>query len=392
MIKKEFKHNYNRSKTRERKTDLFYLQESFNVEKPKDFINSTIADMDFKTPKPIVNAINKRAKMKSYSYTYVTSDLYNSIINWYSKNHHLKLFVNNIKLVHGTVNTLHQIVKNLTTELDSIIINTPVYGPFLNVIKNANCTPIFSELKWNKNHYEFDLIKFEKLVKINKPKIFILCSPHNPGGTIWSKEILTRILNICRKYNVILISDEVHSDLVLSNNNYTSLLHLSTEEDQVVICNSPNKAFNLGGLKTSYIISKNNNFMNELNKIFEKNSLTSPNVFAIPAIKTAYNSKYIEKWLNKFKEHIEQNFFILKKELSNLEKLEIMELESSYLVWCKFEKFSYEKFFQETKKKGVIFSDYTSFANCPPNYFRINIASDKKTLLKICTILKHVLK
>ncbi|ATZ18708.1 cystathione beta-lyase [Williamsoniiplasma somnilux] len=390
-MRKEFQNNFDRTKTQERKSDKNYIERTFQIDKNKKIINSTIADFDFQTPKPIIEAILERAKKGTYSYTYVTDDFYYAVKLWYKKNYQVSLNSKQIKLVHGTVNALHQLIMGLSNEGDSVIINTPVYGPFLRAIKNSNRLPIFSDLIWNTNGYLFNIEDFKLKIKNFKPKIFILCNPHNPGGVVWNKKLLIQILEICRKNNVLLVSDEVHADLTLKGKKFTSLINLMNQDDQVIICNSANKTFNLGGLKSSYLISKNKMLLSKINNIFESNSLTSPNVFSIPAISAAYTNSETQKWLDDFKDFILENFKLLQKKLQNLSNLEIMNLESSYLVWCKFKNISYLEFTAKAKESGVIFSDYNDFANCSENLFRINIGCSQKTLNKICKILNKIL-
>lgn len=391
-MKYNFDEIIDRTLNHERKWDFDYINNSFHI-KGKDTINCSIADLDFASPNPVINAIISRAQKGVYSYTYITDEFYKTIKEWYLTQHQVNLENSYIKLVHGTVNALHQLVQCFSQENDSILIQTPVYGPFARAIVNNKRNVVANKLIWSKNNvYEIDFDNFEKVIKDNKVKIFILCNPHNPGGIVWTYDQLLKIVNICQKYNVFIISDEVHSDLLLNNNKFISLLNFQDQYNNFVVANSPNKLFNLGGLKSSYLITNNKEIITKINHQYEKNSITSPNVFTIPALVAAYSQEESIMWKKQLLDYVYENFLYLKQELNHIPGLKIMELSTSFLVWINYRetKVSYEKFNELLIKHKLIVSKDNEFAGDSSNCFRINIGTSKKMVSKIINILKLI--
>lgn len=255
-MKYDFDIIIDRSQNSERKWDQLYIAKNYHLT-GDNIINSSIADLDFLTPPPIANAILERAKKGVYSYTYVSDEFYQTISNWYYHQHQILVPVDNIKLVHGTVNALHQLIQCLTDVDDYVLIQTPVYGPFGHAIINNNRRLLTNQLQWIDDSYHIDFAAFEATIKKYHPKLFILCNPHNPGGHVWTRNELQKIIVICQQYRVLIISDEVHGDLALPNVKFHSLLSFIIRDNNLIVCNSPNKSFNLGGLKSSYIITYN---------------------------------------------------------------------------------------------------------------------------------------
>ncbi|ALD66124.1 MalY/PatB family protein [Spiroplasma cantharicola] len=389
-MNKSFNKKIDRSKSNERKWSIEYLEENYKIDFSKKFYNLSIADLDFQTPKPIVKSIISRAKKKTYSYTYTEKKSLQAIQIWYKKMHEINLKTDLIKLVHGTVNAMFEVVKCFTKEKESVLIQSPIYQPFERSIIKTKRNVIYNNLIYRDDNYYIDFVDFENKIVKNKIKLFLWCNPHNPGGRVWEQEEILKIIEICNKNKVLIFSDEVHGDLVL-NQKHNSLLNYSNLIKDFIVCNSPNKTFNLGGLKGSYMICSNKNIFEQISNQYEIDSLTSPNIFFQPALISAYTNNYSYNWLKKLKEYIYSNYTFLKQQLSNFQNLEIMQMQASYLVWIKFKsKLSLKDIKQQFIDNNLILSFSDDFADCKDNWIRLNIGINKKTLKQVVNKLKLV--
>lgn len=393
-MKTNLKKMLKRSKNNERRWNREYIELNYKIDYNKNIIDSSIADLDFKTPHPIIKALKKRVSYGTFSYTYIRDDVLDAIKIWYKHYHQIEIARNDLKLVHGTVNAMHQIVNAFTEENENILIQTPIYEPFGRCIYNNNRQVVINELKYDNKTYKVDFVDFENKIISKKIKLFFWCNPHNPGGVVWKKDDIKKIIRICEKNKVLIISDEVHSDLILNNQKFYSLLNFQVKDNYFIVCNSPNKAFNLGGLKGSYLIIKNNSIREKINKIYEANSITSPNIFYPEAIKTAYTSPKVLEWLNELKAYIWKNYEFLTNEFKEDKHIEIMNLQASYLVWIKFDtsKYSVEEIKLKMKLHEIIVNWDIDFYGATPGWFRINIGSPMSLVMNLVKRLKLIFK
>src|SRR5690625_5252059 len=244
-----FQKIYNRRNTNSVKWDGMY--EFFNEE---DIIPLWIADMDFKAPSEVNEAIIERAKHGIYGYTMVTDKTKNLIINWLYKRHQWQVDHAIITFSPNVIMGIHHAIQSFTNKDDKIIIQTPVYTPFFNLIKNNDRQVIENPLIYKNHTYKIDFDLFEEQLK-QGVKAFIMCSPHNPVGRVWKKSELTKIAELCLKYNVLILSDEIHADLVFEGIKHIPIASLSDEiAKQTITCMSPTKTFNLAGLQASYMV------------------------------------------------------------------------------------------------------------------------------------------
>lgn len=374
-----------------------YFERKYNDDLLKDknfnkdsYINATIADIDFKSPITIQNAIIKRAKRGTYSYGHVASETLDAIVNWYKSEKNTTLLPEWIKIVHGTVNAMHQIVNALTNVGDNILIQTPIYAPFGHSIKSNGRNIIENKLIYDSKlkKYQIDFIDFEMKISSNNIKLFMLCSPHNPGERVWSVEELIKMTEICKKYNCYVFSDEVHSDVTFVN--FTSIAKLDFF-DQWIIANSPNKAFNTGGLKASYLIIKNSKIKNLIENQYERQWLTSPNVLINDTFIAAFTEDGSKKWLKELGEYIYANYEFIVKELKNT-KYEIMELQAMYLPYINIEKLnlSNDEFYKKTEEKNMIISSSDAFYGNSEGWFRLNIGAPRSIVKRMVEILIQI--
>lgn len=298
----------------------------------KDFIPLWIADMDFKAAPEIRIALVKMAENGAYGYTYATERWYQSVVGWYAKRHGINLKEEWLTLGYGTVPNMHILVQAFLEAGGTVLMNTPIYGPFAYAAEHNNRQAIKIPLLKSGSVYALDLAKIEQAFKENRPKMLFFCNPHNPSGRIWQMSEITQVAALCQKYEVLLVSDEVHSEHIISGT-FHSALELDAEYLQnLVVLTSPNKAFNLGGLKLSYSIIPNEKIRATLKEQYLKNSVTSPNVPGQIAMITAYESCL--EWLVQCEDYIRINLQITEAYLNQyFDGWELMDMASSYLPW-----------------------------------------------------------
>src|SRR5690554_2439467 len=239
MMKINFDENVNRRNTQSIKWDLC----------PKDVLPLWVADMDFKSPKEVIDALSKRALHGVYGYTYPQDTYYEAVINWMKRRHNWTVEKDWIVITPGIVTALNIIIQTFTKENESILIQRPVYNPFSNAIINNKRKLINSPLININGHYEIDFEDFKQKIIKNNVKLFIMCSPHNPVGRVWTKKELETLGDICLKNNVLIVVDEIHHDLVFKEYRHLPFASLKNEfSDNCITCTAPSKTFNLAGL------------------------------------------------------------------------------------------------------------------------------------------------
>ena len=291
-----------------------------------------LADFDFPVAPPIHQAIMTRAAVPDYSYTYIPEAFYETVIAWNARRFGLQLEKDWIKLSYGTVPTLHYLVQAFTEQNEAVLINTPAYDPFAEAVRNNHRQLVTSPLMLVDNRYEFDFADMAAKMQRSDVKLFILCSPQNPSGRVWTAEELARVGELCRQHQVLLISDEIHRDIVYPDVTFTSIWQACPAiQSQSILCLSPNKAFNLGGLKTSYVVIPDPAIRARLNAQFVANSITSPNSFAVPALIAAYTD--CDAWLDEMVAYVAANFAYLVNRLQVIPEIQVMPSDSGFLAW-----------------------------------------------------------
>ena len=358
----------------------------------------SVADMELKIAKEIIDGLKKYLDSTILGYTGPYESYYSAVIDWLNRRHNFKVKKEWIVCSNGVVSAIYDCVKAFTKEDDGIIVFTPVYYPFYSSIKNNNRKIIECEmLKNENNYYEIDFEKFEKLASDEKNKLLIFCSPHNPLGRVWKREELEKIGNIALKNNLIIISDEIHSDLIMPNYRHTVLQTLSDELSEITItCTAPTKSFNLAGVGISNIIIKNE----KLRKKFEiEQDRSSSHVFAAlgyKACELAYNES--EKWLDELILLIDKNQKLVHDFFNkNFVNLSAPLIEGTYLQWLDFKSLELsneelKKFMNEKAK--LYFSEGYTFGKNGSGFERINLAAPtwviKEALDRLYSALKEV--
>ena len=340
-----------------------------------------VADMDFKTPDFINNAIIDAAKNSLYGYSIDSDEIYQSIINWQNTQHQWEINKEDIYMINGVVPAYSACIEAFSKEDDEVIVQTPIYPPLFKCVNMNNRKVVVNELKKDENgYYTMDLEDLEAKIT-PKTKILALCSPHNPVGRVWSKDELEKVADICIKHNIIIVSDEIHSDITFKK--FTPLASLSEEiANQTITLNSAGKTFNIAGLNSAYAISKNQDLLNKFKKIAQKREIQSINFFGYIATKAAYDNGAI--FVDELKKYLLSNMEFTKNyfERKNI-KIDFFQPEATYLLWLDFSKFNLSH--NEIKNKLLIgaklaLNDGVSFGSNGNKYFRLNLALSQKAL------------
>ena len=340
-----------------------------------------VADMDFKTPSFINDAIINAAKNSLYGYSIDSDEIYQSIINWQNTQHSWQINKEDIYMINGVVPAYSACIEAFSEKNDEVIVQTPIYPPLFKCVNANNRKVVVNELKKDENgYYTMDLEDLESKIT-PKTKILALCSPHNPVGRVWSKDELEKLANICIKYNIIIVSDEIHSDITFKK--FTPLASISQKiANQTITLNSAGKTFNIAGLNSAYAISKNQDLLNKFKKIAQKREIQSINFFGYIATKAAYDNGAI--FVEELKKYLLSNIEFTKNYFEkNSIKINFFQPEATYLLWLDFSGFNLSH--NEIKNKLLIgaklaLNDGVSFGSNGNEYFRLNLALSQKAL------------
>ena len=306
---------------------------SFKWHYTDDTIPLWVADMDFKTAQPILSAIEQVAQHGILGYTVPTEPLYQAIIDWHGSRYDLWLDKQDILFSPGVVPSLVLMMKVFTEAGDAVLINDPIYTPFMTKVLDNNRKLVTSALKEIDGKYHLDLADIEAKIIEHKVKLYLFCNPHNPGGRVWTADELEALLSICKKHDVAIVSDEIHQDLTLSGHTFTPFLTLAKGyEHKVVSLTSMTKTFNIAGLKGSMIFAKDSALLSKINQQHRLSDEHELNLFAYTAMRSAYEQG--DEWLAQALTYIEANIDLTLQFLEeHLPKIKVMRPEASYLIW-----------------------------------------------------------
>ena len=335
-----------------------------------------VADMDFKVAPAIENAVQKRASHPVYGYTIVQDDLFEAYINWWDRRYNLKMSREDMAYATGVMPSIASMIRCLTDVGDEILIQSPVYHVFYYVIKDNNRKVLENELVYEDGEYRIDFDDLdEKLFKVD---LMILCNPQNPVGKIWSRDELDKINDLCKKHNVILISDEIHCDLTDPGVKYNPF----KAEENVVRCLSPSKSFNIAGFQSSVIHCVNPNLLNKIKIQMHADYSDSANVFASSAVMAAYNQS--EEWLEELKEVLYENKQTVNDYLTReLPVIKLVPSDATYLLWLDCSALNVPSkvlsgFLRDNQ--GLFLSAGIDFGKNGDNFLRMNIACPQEVL------------
>lgn len=341
-----------------------------------DLLPMWIADMDFKTAPCIIDALRGRLEQGIYGYTTRPASYNESIASWIERRYGWNINPNWLIFSPGVIPTISILIQEMTKENDKIMIQEPVYSPFNSVVKQNKRELVISPLtKLEDGNYVMDYEDIE--AKIKDVKVFILCNPHNPVGRVWTKEELKKLGDICIKHNVLVISDEIHSDIIFKNHKHIPFGSISEEfEQNSITCMAPTKTFNIAGLQTSQVILPNKEHYQILDNAFIRLDIRRNNAFSLVATEAAYNNG--EEWLNEYLEYIEGNMdFAINYINENIPSLKVRKPQGTYLLWVDFSEtgLSDEEIAKALVDKGkVALNSGESFGIGGKGYQRINLA------------------
>lgn len=304
-----------------------------------DVLPMWVADMDFRTAPPIIEALSRRIDHGVFGYTRVPQSYYESITGWFARRHGWNIDKNWIIYTSGVVPALSAIIKALTMPGDKVLIQTPVYNCFFSSIRNNGCEIVESPLVYADNTYSIDFEDLERKVSDPKVKAMILCNPHNPAGRVWSRDELIRIGEICIRHDVVVIADEIHCELVMPGYENTPFASISEEfSGHCVSCVSPSKAFNIAGLQIANIVCADAGRRAKIDRAININEVCDVNPFGVIALQAAYNEG--AEWLDQLLEYIYGNYEYMRRFCEeHLPDFPITKLEGTYLVWMDCRKF-----------------------------------------------------
>lgn len=355
----------------------------------EDLLPMWIADMDFKVPSCITDAIAKFNDFGVYGYCTPRDEYFDAIVNWEKRRHNVDVKKEWIISSADVLQAIGWIIDGFTNEKDKIMLSSPVYNPFFELIKSNDRVIVDNKLLFDGKKYSYDFEDFEAVIVNYDVKLYILCNPHNPIGQVWKKEDLAEIIRICKKHNVYIISDEIHQDLVYAPNVHYSLLNFEDEYKNIFVLTSTSKTFSLASLKNAFAFIPDEENAKRYLKTQDKLRTNMGNTLGYIATEAAFNGG--EKWLEEAKEYIYENFLTLKKAFEDDKDIFMSEIEGTFLVWMKISSIEREKVMSFLKEKckievnaGEWFGgdDYLGF-------FRVNIATSKENVEEFIKRIKN---
>lgn len=301
-----------------------------------DIIPLWVADMDFETFPAITEALQRRVAHGIFGYTRVPEAYYEAVCNWFGKHHGWHINREDIIYTSGVVPAVSAVIKALTLPGDQVIVQGPVYNCFFSSIRNNGCETVSNSLIYNKEElrYEIDFDDLERKLAHERARLMLICNPHNPGGRVWTRDELTRVAELCHKYGVRVVSDEIHCELTLYDNEYVPFGSLPDElsRDSITCC-SPSKAFNTAGLQIANIVCRDAEVRNRIDRAININEVCDVNPFGVIALQAAYSDEGYE-WLTQLRAYISSNYDLLRERFAReLPKCKVMRMEGTYLAW-----------------------------------------------------------
>jgi len=378
-----FDENIDRTKTNAIKWNEKFMEEYFGV---GDLLPLWVADMDFRAPTILLEKLKERVAHGIFGYTIAPDSYYEAIINWFKRRHNWNLKKDWIKFSPGVVPAVNFIVQAFShpgDPGDGIIIQEPVYYPFASSIKNNGRQVLNNKLVIANDHYTFDYKDLEEKCKAPRTKMLIFCSPHNPVGRVWKKDELERLGEICIENNVLIISDEIHCDLIFKGHKHIPFATLSKKfAKNTITCVAPSKTFNVAGLKSSNVIISDKVMRENFTTTTSNVAIRGPAIFGMVTTETVYN--HCEDWLDELLDYLWDNYLYLKTFFAeHFPTVKVFDLEGTYLPWVDFGPLGLDpkKLDQIIKKEAKVgLDDGAMFGECGGGYQRFNIACPQAIL------------
>ncbi|MCH5222121.1 MAG: pyridoxal phosphate-dependent aminotransferase [Muribaculaceae bacterium] len=355
---------------------------SYKWDSRSDVLPLWVADMDFKTAPCIIEALHRRVEHGVFGYTLVRDEYYEALTEWFSKRHGFAIKRSDVLYVPGVVPAISAIIKALVAPGEGVIIQTPVYNCFFSSIRNNGCRIVENPLiRKNISAEEFTyIIDFEGLEKLaadSTNKMLLLCNPHNPAGRVWTKEELESVHKICRRHNVIVVSDEIHCELTMPGFRYVPY---GTVDSQAIVCLSPSKAFNTAGLQIANIICSKAEWREKIDRAININEVCDVNPFGVEGLIAAYSPEGAA-WLDGLRNYLYNNYIYTRELLVARLSCAVGRLEATYLPWVDISSFGMPSDEMESRlleDAGVWVNAGTMYG--VDGYIRLNIACPKSVL------------
>jgi cystathionine beta-lyase len=349
--------------------------------KPQNVLPMWVADMDFRTPTEVADDIQKAVAHGIFGYSEPQEAYYNAVSNWFSSRFNYRVVPHEIIKSPGLVYGLAQAVRAFTEPNDAVIIQTPVYYPFYDVVRDNGRTLVTNPLVYDNGRYSIDFEDFERKIIEFDVKLFILCNPHNPVGRVWTRQELEQLNAVCVKHNVLVVSDEIHCDFVWEGYTHTCFGILN---ENAVIATAPSKTFNLAGLQASNIFVKNEKLRNKLSTEIARSGYHQLNTLALVACQSAYTKG--EAWLEALKAYLAENIRLVQDFLNTrLPNIKLIEPQAMYLLWLDFSAYGLSQSELDrriTDDANLWLNSGTMFGAEGNGFQRINIACPQSLLKK----------
>ena len=352
-----------------------------------------VADSDFRVPDFITSAIRYRVDHEIYAYSFRPDGYFNSIIKWQQQRHDWRIEREMILPTQGVVSTLSSIIMSFTNPGDKVVIQPPVYTPFFSCVKECGRTVVENPLKIVDGRYTFDFEDLSRKID-DDTRLLILCNPHNPVGRVWTKEELTKLGDICLKNNVLIVSDEIHSDLIYNGFRHLPLPKISEElANNCIVCMAPSKTFNMAGLATSYVIIADKKIRQKFERFLHTLHLQSGNIFGNVALEAAYH--HGTDWVNQQNEYLEANRdYLLAFFGERMPKVKMTFTEATYLAWLDLREYGLSELEMNRiliDQAGIVLNKGSIYGKEGNGFFRLNFACPRQVLEAAITRMESVL-
>ncbi|KIY20543.1 MULTISPECIES: MalY/PatB family protein [Mesobacillus] len=348
----------------------------------EDILPMWVADMDFLPPKAVLDALKERIDHGIFGYTFVPMSVTEAIQDWMKQRHDCEFKKSSILFSEGVVPSISTAIRAFTEKGDKVLIHSPVYTPFFNMVKKNDRTLVTSNLLIENGRYELNFADLEAKLQ-DDVKLFILCNPHNPGGRVWTKDELEKIGDLCVKYNVLILSDEIHSDLVFKPNVHIPIASIKEEFKKITATFiAPSKTFNLAGLQASAALIPNKELKAKFKAVQDQQGFFTLNTFAIAGMEAAYLNG--AEWLEQLLAYLDENMNITTNFIAeHLPALKPMKADATYLLWidCRGLGLSDEEIQKQLLEKGKLgLEPGTKYGEGGEGFVRMNLACPRETL------------
>lgn len=359
-----------------------------------DLISMWVADMEFQTPECVTDALKKRVEHGVFGYSFVPDSYYQAVIDWEYSHHGYQPLKEWMRVSPGVVAALYWMVNMYTKVDDSVIIMTPVYYPFHNCVKDSNRNLITCDMLFDKGTYKVDFEAFEKKIVDNDVKMYILCSPHNPAGRVWKEDELEKMLDICMRHNVLVISDEIHQDIVFSEHKHIPAATIAGGKytDNIITVFAASKTFNLATCLTSTVVIKNEALRKIWDKFTNIYNNVEVNILGITAVEAALRDG--DSWYQDLKKVIYHNYQLVVDEMKEFPDVYITPLEGTYLLFMDLRKYvpleNMKEFVQGKCNLAVDYGEW--FGENWSGFIRLNLGTTPEIIRKAVGNIKDNLR